>query len=65
MPTYRYRCQDCGEIEEIFVQRHSLLVPPKVCGKILEYTSDGEFEIICGGEMKKLFDTFQFHISGR
>lgn len=63
MPIYRYKCER-GHITEFFdTIKHE---PPNVCFHIVERTVEGEaLEERCVGKMKRLYDTFHFHISGR
>ena len=66
MPTYRYKCEKCGNVKEYFTLSASRHTPPTVCHE--KIGNNGEIwvdPIYCHGDMRRLYEDFQFHISGR
>jgi len=62
MATYRYRCTECGNEIEIMQG----IKEEKPDTKVVEHTQVyGEYIRECPGVYKRMYDTFQFHISGR
>jgi len=62
MPIYRYRCNECDRELE-FIQR---LSDEKQETKTFDHEQEfGGHVRQCPGTFKRMYDTFQFHISGR
>lgn len=62
MPVYRYRCSECDDEIEIMQS----LKEDKPEQKIIEHEQVyGEYTRECPGVYRRVYDTFQFHISGR
>lgn len=62
MPIYRYRCTECGHEIEVIQE----LSEEKPDTKEIEHEQRYDmYTRQCPGVYKRMYDTFQFHISGR
>lgn len=62
MPIYRYRCTECEQEIEVIQS----LSEDKPDTKVIEHDQVyGGHTRECPGVYKRIYDTFQFHISGR
>jgi putative FmdB family regulatory protein len=67
MPIYTFKCEKCGSVKEFqreFSEEHPAKCPQVYDAPEVKIPGDWDFiGRVCGGELRRIYDTFRFAIN--